>query len=124
MNPQASLVIPLLSQMDSWLEQCVSSALRQTVACEVIVVTSPRTPASNREVLARAQARHPELRIIEREPQMRFAAALNLGIRSVTTPRFGILLTDDWLEPTAVEKCLTYDADIVSTGQTFSPPTG
>jgi len=117
-SPRASLVIPLLNQVDAWLEQCVVSALDQTVPCEAIVVTSPRTPASNRDVLNRAQARHPELRVIERAPHMRFAAALNLGIRSATTGRIGFLLTDDWLEPRAVEKCLTCDADIVSTAYT------
>jgi GT2 family glycosyltransferase len=117
-NARASIVVPLLNQVDAWLEQAVASALNQTVSCEVIVVTSPRTPPSNRAVLARAQARYSELRLIEREPHMRFAAALNLGIRSATTGRIGLLLTDDWLEPETLEKCLVFDADIVSTAYT------
>ena len=29
--PTATIVIPLLNQVDDWLEQCVDSALRQTV---------------------------------------------------------------------------------------------
>jgi hypothetical protein len=50
---------------------------------------------------------------------MGFAAALNLGIRASRAPRVGFLLTDDWLEPEAVERSLESDADIVSTGRTF-----
>ena len=41
---EASIIVPLLTQRDAWLRQCVLSALRQTVSSEVIVVTSPRTP--------------------------------------------------------------------------------
>jgi hypothetical protein len=56
--------------------------------------------------------------VIEREPHMRFAAALNLGIRSTTMARIGFLLTDDWLAPDCVEKCLRHETDIVSTAFT------
>jgi hypothetical protein len=45
-----------------------------------------------------------------------FAAALNTGIRAARAPRVGFLLSDDWLEERAVEKCLAFDTDIVSTG--------
>jgi hypothetical protein len=45
-----------------------------------------------------------------------FAAALNTGIRAACALRIGFLLSDDWLDGRAVEKCLTLDTDIVSTG--------
>ena len=34
-----------------------------------------------------------------------------------TAPRVGFLLSDDWLEPDAVEACLDSTADVVSTGR-------
>jgi GT2 family glycosyltransferase len=117
--PPASIVMPLLSQVDEWLEKAVVSALLQSVRCEVIVVTSPRTPASNREILARLSNQFPQLRVLEREPHMRFAAAWNMGVRAARASRVGILLTDDWLASRAVETCLQHDADIVSTNRTF-----
>jgi glycosyltransferase involved in cell wall biosynthesis len=119
MKPPASIVIPLLRQVDDWLEQSVLSALKQTIECEVIVVVSPRTPGSNRSILDRLRKKHANLVVIEREPQMRFAAALNLGVRSASAARVGFLLSDDWLEAVAVETCLRRDADIVSTGRRF-----
>jgi glycosyltransferase involved in cell wall biosynthesis len=51
-----------------------------------------------------------------REQRAGFAAALNTGIRAATAPRIGFLLSDDWLHERAVEECLAFDTDIVSTG--------
>lgn len=110
---RASLVIPLLRQVDAWLEFCVLSALRQTVPVEVIVVTSKITPASNVHLLQRL--REGARLHIRQQTNDGFAAALNHGIQTATCGRIGFLLSDDWLHPTAVFKCLAHDSDIVST---------
>lgn len=112
----ATVVVPLLRQRAAWLAQSVRSALTQTVPCEVIVVTSPATPAGNLAVLADLRARWPNLGV---RPQARagFGAAINTGIAAATTERLGLLLSDDWLEPDAVAACLPAAADIVSTAR-------
>ena len=112
---EASIVIPLLRQVDEWLDRSVLSALEQTAESEVVVVASPMTPASNLEILDKLGRRYPQLICIEREPHMRFAAAVNLGIRTAHARRVGLLFSDDWLDPRAVELTLAEDADIVST---------
>jgi glycosyltransferase involved in cell wall biosynthesis len=114
---QVTIVIPLLCQPDDWLDTCVRSALDQTVPCEVIVVRSARTPPSNLDLLARLQADCPRL-IVTLEEKPSFPGALNRGIRLAKAARVGFLLSDDWLDPTAVEDCLQLDADIVCTGLT------
>jgi glycosyltransferase involved in cell wall biosynthesis len=119
MLPKGSIIIPLLNQVDGWLEQAVHSALGQTVECDVVVVTSPRTCESNRRLLLRIRANHPRLRLREQEPNTGFAAALNLGIRTAAAERIGFLLSDDWLDSHTVEECLRHEADVVSTSQTF-----
>lgn len=116
--PVATIVMPLRSQRDQWLREALDSALGQTVPTEVIVVTSPFTPPSNHAVLA-AAAGAPGLVVIEERPAgAGFAEAINHGVRSARCERVGLLLTDDWLSPDAVERCLPHDADIVSTGRT------
>lgn len=115
-RPAATLVMPLRRQVDEWLDQSVRSAVAQTVPCEIVVVTSEWTPRSNLAILERHREQHPNLVIRQREPGKGFVWALNFGFRAATADRLGILLTDDWLEPTAVEECLDRDADIVSTG--------
>jgi len=117
--PAATVIIPLLRQMDSWLGRSLWSALDQTVPVEVIVVTSDATPSSNIQILAEAKAARPDLLVRERPAGARFAGALNHGIRSASADRVGFLLSDDWLHPQAVERCLAEEADIVSTGREF-----
>ncbi len=114
----ATIVVPLLDQVDSWLEQCVQSALAQTVPCEVIVVYSTRARESNTRLLASLGSGHPGLRVEPEPPQGGFAAAINHGIHLASADRVGLLLSDDWLDPRAVELCMPHQADIVSTGHT------
>lgn len=116
-RPEASILIPVLNQTDRWLEQCIASALAQSVPCEVIVITAERTRASNRDLIDRLVRRHGTLRTIE-QARAGFAASLNAGIDDATCDRVGFLLSDDWLEPTAISECLRHDADVVCTGLT------
>lgn len=116
--------MPLLKQNERWLEQSVRSALGQTVECELLVVTSHETPQSNHAVVQRLAQACYRLRAVECPPPSRFAGALNLGIRLAAADRIGFLLSDDWLEPQAIEQCLRSDADIVSTSKKFYAPDG
>lgn len=118
MIPRASILIPLKRQHDAWLEQCVRSAIQQTEPCETIVVHSADTPAGNLTVLERIAREGGPLRILLEEKPGSFPAAINLGIREASADRIGFLLSDDWLEPDAVEHCLPVNADLVSTGHT------
>ena len=116
---KATLIIPLLTQRDEWLRQCVTSALKQTLPCEVLVVISPRTPASNLGILSELETTYPNLAVLTEPPNTGFPGALNLGIRSSSADRVGFLLADDWLDETAVEECLRHSTDIVSTRNTL-----
>lgn len=112
--PAATLLLPLRRQADAWLLHCVESALTQSVACEVLVVTHPETPPSNLDVLARVDPGDGRLRVVCRPAGARFAGGLNHGFAEASCERVGLVLTDDWLEPDAVEAMLAVDADIVS----------
>jgi glycosyltransferase involved in cell wall biosynthesis len=114
--PGATILIPVLRQEDAWLEQAVRSALDQSIPCEVLVVTQPPTPPGNLEVIRRLQAEAPARLVVHPAP-LGFAIALNTGFRAARAERIGLLLSDDWLDPRAVEACLAVAADIVSTGQ-------
>jgi glycosyltransferase involved in cell wall biosynthesis len=111
---ETAIIIPLLNQRDEWLEQCVLSALGQNVPTEVIVVCSRRTSQANLRTLDKLNG---PLRIYTQEREG-FAAAINHGLREATSERIGLLLSDDWLKPDAVAKCLAQETDIVSTGFT------
>ena len=113
-DPAASIVVPVLRQDDAWLEQAVRSGLQQTAPTEVVVVTAMATPPGNRAVLTRlADEFGDRLAVLEAPPG--FGRALNCGFLAARATRVGLLLSDDWLEPTAVDACLGRTADIVST---------
>lgn len=117
-EPAATIIVPLLEQRNDWLEQSIVSAVEQTVYCEVIVVHSSRTSASNRDLLRTLQLKHPNLKVTDQKKRTGFAGAINVGIESSSSERIGLLMADDWLNLNAVERCLDSPYDIVSTGLT------
>src|SRR5579863_3120614 len=124
MNYVASIVIPLLRQVDVWLEHCILSALQQSVPTEVVVVRSKRTPPSNLEILESLQRKHKDLRVVCERKADNFPNAINTGFACAQADRVGLLLSDDWLEKGAVAACVPKPADIVSTGNTVYFPDG
>jgi len=117
MSYAASIIIPVLNQVNEYLEQAVRSAAGQSVPCETIVVTSARTGESNRALLRNLNETLTAVTVVQQE-RPGFGAALNQGLRAASCARVAFLPSDDWLEPDAVEECLRHDADIVSTGRT------
>jgi len=115
----ATIIIPLLHQQDEWLHQCVLSALQQSTECRVIVVYSPETTPGNLRILETFKRQAPLSLTCLCGQSEGFAGAINDGIALVESKRTGFLLSDDWLEPVAVEKCLPRSADIVSTQRTL-----
>jgi len=116
MNYPATIVIPLLRQVDTWLDQCVRSALTQTIPAQVIVVRSELTPPSNLQILSRLERAFPNLQVLVEDRPGSFPGAINQGIRHASADRVGLLLSDDWLEKEAIEATVKETADIVSTG--------
>jgi glycosyltransferase involved in cell wall biosynthesis len=111
---QAAIIVPLRSQRDEFLAACLESAVKQTSACQILIVISPETPRSNLDLIARYQETFANVNVLPRQ-RPPFAAAINTGVEAASAPRVGFLLSDDWLHERVVERCLTVDADIVST---------
>lgn len=124
MSYAASIVIPLLRQVDAWLEQCVCSALKQSVPTEVVVVRSEMTPSSNLQVLTCLQRQHEALKIFCERKAGSFPNAINTGFQCAQADRVGLLLSDDWLDESTVAICVRELADIVSTGNAVYFPNG
>ena len=115
-GPRATVIVPVLNQRHSFLRRALNS-LSQTVPIEVVIVTSPKTPSETQRVIAEHCLRQPSQWIEQTRPG--FAAAVNEGIQQATSKRIAFLLSDDWLDADAVESCLAFDADIVSSGLTI-----
>ena len=123
MKAQAAIIVPILAQRDDFLAVCLASAVKQTVPCQILVVTSDQTPRSNLDVINQFQDEFPSFLVLRRQ-RPSFAAAINTGIEAARTPRVGLLFSDDWLDARAVEHCLAHDADIVSSDMAIYDETG
>lgn len=124
MNYDATIVVPLRSQVDEWLDAALRSALLQSVPTEVVVVRSETTPASNLGILDSLQRHFANLVVLDRDKPESFPGAINKGIRHASSERVGLLLSDDWLDEYAVAECLPHDSDIVCAGRVVYFPDG
>jgi glycosyltransferase involved in cell wall biosynthesis len=95
-RPVATVVIPVYNQKPEWLVQAVQSAADQTVPVEIIVVDD----GSDDQFLFLAPVRQ-----IRHENNKGIAAALNTGIKAMTTDWFCWLSSDDLMamEKTAIQ---------------------
>jgi hypothetical protein len=99
-SPVASIVIPTWNTKPEWLRAAVESALEQTVPVEVIVVDDGSDVPVRRDLAIDAPFK------LIRIPHGGCFAALNAGIRAMTTEWFCWLSADDILYPPKVERQL------------------
>jgi GT2 family glycosyltransferase len=97
--PQATIVIPTYNQKSEWLRAAVESALAQTVPVEVIVVNDGGTDAVPR-ILGELAEKVKYVYISHRG----CFAALNAGIRAMTTEWFSWLSSDDTFYPRKIAR--------------------
>ena len=95
---KVSIIIPVYNHAQ-WLPDAISSALNQTVPCEVIVVNDG-SPDNTSEV-----AKMFDVKLIEKE-NGGLSSARNAGIKEATGEWILTLDADDKIAPDFVEKCL------------------
>jgi hypothetical protein len=59
LNDQAAIIVPVLAQRDDFLAVCLASAVKQTVPCKILMVTSDQTPRSNLDLILQYQDEFP-----------------------------------------------------------------
>jgi GT2 family glycosyltransferase len=102
-KPVASIVIPTWNQKPELLRAAVESALAQTAPVEVIVVDDGSDAAVTWEALTDTPSRNLTLRRINHAGPW---AALNAGIKAMTTDYFCWLSSDDTYRPDKVARQL------------------
>lgn len=100
-TPRVSLLVPVYN-VERYLEQCLDSALSQTLSdIEVICVNDGSTDSSP-EILRAYAARDERIRIINKE-NSGYGASMNRGLDEACGTYIGILESDDFFEPYALE---------------------
>jgi glycosyltransferase involved in cell wall biosynthesis len=92
----ASIIVPTFNQKPEYLQQALTSAVRQTVPVEIIVVDDGSD--------ALLDCTHPAIRVIRHDRNRGVSAALNTGIAAMQTDWFCWLPSDDVFAPYKVER--------------------
>lgn len=113
-TPSVSLLVPIYN-VERYLRQCLESARAQTLEdIEVICINDGSTDGSRgivEEYLADAR-----FRVIDK-PNSGYGASMNRGLDEARGRYVGILESDDFLDPAALEEMIrlarSHDADVV-----------
>lgn len=102
--PRVSLVVPVYN-VEKYLEQCLRSAMDQTVTDIEIIVVNDGSPDRSQEIIDRLAAEDPRIVPIQ-QPNGGYGRAVNNGLSRATGDWLFILESDDWLDPFALEVLL------------------
>lgn len=109
-----SIIIPSYNTR-KLLDNCISSIIKETkIKYEIIVVDNGSTDGSQRMVAVK----YPKIKIINKQKNIGFAGAVNLGFKIAQSDRILLLNSDTIINDRAIDKTIAYqnsnqEADIV-----------
>lgn len=100
-SPKISLLIPIYN-VERYLPQCLDSAIGQTLEdIEIICINDGSTDRSP-DIIREYASRDSRIRIIDK-PNSGYGASMNRGLDEARGDYIGILESDDFFEPDALE---------------------
>lgn len=103
--PLVSIYIPAYN-CASYIQRCVDSALNQTIVDLEVCICNDGSTDNTLEVINNLYGNNPRVKIISKE-NGGIASASNAAVKACSGYYIGQLDSDDYLEPDAVELCLT-----------------
>lgn len=112
-QPKISLLIPIYN-VEAYLEECLRSAASQTLRdIEIICINDGSTDGSR--AIIEEYLSDPRFRVIDK-PNSGYGASMNQGLDAATGEYIGILESDDFFDPDALEvlyeAAMAADADV------------
>ncbi|MBQ6455003.1 MAG: glycosyltransferase [Eggerthellaceae bacterium] len=121
MDPKVSLVIPCCN-VERYVEQCVRSAMGQTLSDIEIICVNDGSTDGTLAVLERLAAEDKRIRIIDK-PNTGYGNSMNVGFDAARGEYLGILESDDFIEPDMLETHYSlakeHDAEVVKSNFYF-----
>lgn len=113
-NPKVSLLIPIYN-VEKYLTECLDSALVQTLEDIEIICINDGSTDSSLDIIKSYAERDGRVKIIDKK-NSGYGASMNKGLEAATGEYVGILESDDFFEPDALESLYAaakeYDADV------------
>lgn len=105
-RPRVSVIVPVYNS-EPFLQACIDSLLRQTLADMEFLFVCDASPDNSLALLQEAQAADPRVRVIAFEENRGVSAARNAGLDAARGEFVGFCDADDWIEPQMYETLLS-----------------
>ena len=110
-NPKISIIIPVYNS-EEFLEQCLNSAINQTLQDIEIVVINDASTDSSLQMIKEFQTKDKRIKLIDFKENKGNGYGRNEGVKTAKGKFILFLDSDDWLENTVAE--LTYKKAVES----------
>lgn len=112
--PDVTVIIPVYN-VERYLPRCLDSALAQTLTNIEIICINDGSTDSSPQIIEGYMARDSRVKVINKE-NSGYGASMNMGLTEATGEYVGILESDDFFEPDALERLFNAakraDADV------------
>ena len=114
-NPIISVIVPVYN-VERYLAQCLDSILVQTFSNIEIICVNDGSTDNSRKILENYKNRDSRIKIVDKK-NGGLSSARNAGMKVATGEFYSFIDSDDWVEPTMLEKlynsATTFNSDIV-----------
>ena len=100
-EPLVSLLVPIYN-VERYLRECLDSACSQTLEDIEIICLNDGSTDSSPDIIREYMARDPRVRMVDK-PNSGYGASMNRGLAEARGRYIGILESDDFFEPDALE---------------------
>lgn len=105
MQPKVSVILPSLN-VSSYIDECVTSVMRQTLKDIEIICVDAGSTDGTLEAIRRYEQEDPRIRVIVADKKS-YGLQMNLGLDAASGKYLAIVETDDWIPPTMLERLYT-----------------
>lgn len=99
-----SVIVPVWN-VEKYLSKCIESLINQTVPVKILLINDS-SPDNSQKIIDMYKEKYPDLIESYIKPNGGIADVRNYGLSKVTTPYFGFLDSDDYVEPDMYEQLL------------------
>lgn len=103
-SPVVSLLVPIYN-VEKYLRECLDSARNQTLTDIEIICINDGSKDSSRDIIQEYLDADSRFRIIDK-PNSGYGISMNMGLEAARGKYIGILESDDFFEPDALEKLI------------------
>ena len=113
-QPRVSLLVPIYN-VEKYLRECLDSARNQTLQDIEVICINDGSKDSSRTIIQEYLDADERFRVIDKE-NSGYGASMNMGLEAARGEYVGILESDDFFEPNALEKLVAaaekFDAQV------------